>query len=283
MRKFYLHTADKSTSFDLNTKTALATDPQGLGTSFDTSYGETNDGKYLTNIKPSFDPIVLKIYFNADGSSGYVNYKNLTHFFNVCGKKTILFEYDDGVTDKYCDVIFKSLTKTEISSEGLFVETLTLERQSYFYEIVEKRLSIGYGYDGAAFPLSFPITFDKKDFSDSCEIRNDFYLPAEIKMIITASSIYNLNIRIETLDGDLVSEMLFPSASPLNGKIEIDPSTKKITITRDNGTIEDGYYMTDKTKQSFLYLPPGVYNFVTNITRYSGIEIKLSIRRYMFD
>jgi len=283
MRKFYLHTADKSTSFDLNNPSALATNPSGLGNMFDISYKESEKGKHITNIKPSFEPIELKVYFNADGTNGYCNYKSFLHFLSVCGKTTFLFEYDDGITDKFCDVVFKSITKSEISPEGVFCETLTLERQSYYYEIAENRLSVGYGYVGAAFPLSFPINFDEKEFANYCEIRNDFFLPAEIKITITAGSIYNLNLRIETLGGDLVSEMLFPNAGALNGKIEIDPKNKKITITRDNGTIEDGYFMTDKSKQSFLYLPSGVYNFVTNITEYSSIEIQLSIRRYMYD
>ena len=52
MRKFILHTYDKSKSFDLNAETALAAEPQGLGNKFSLSYKESEKGKHLTNVKP---------------------------------------------------------------------------------------------------------------------------------------------------------------------------------------------------------------------------------------
>ncbi|MBQ6728466.1 MAG: hypothetical protein IJQ87_05950, partial [Clostridia bacterium] len=132
MRKFYLHTADKTSSFDLNAVTAFAANPSGLGNAFDISYKQSEKGNHPTNVKPSFEPIVLQIYFNGDGTVGYRNYKNLLQFLATCGKSVFLFEYDDGVTDKYCDVIFKSATKSERTEEGAFCETFTFERQSYW-------------------------------------------------------------------------------------------------------------------------------------------------------
>ena len=120
MRKFYLHTYDKSYSFDLNGTRALATEPSGLGNTFQTSYKESDKGNHLTNIKPKFDNITLKIYFNADGTDGYVNYKGLLSFLAMCGMSKFIFEYDDGVTDKYCDVVLKSIPKSiyEMSING---------------------------------------------------------------------------------------------------------------------------------------------------------------------
>ena len=38
MRKFILHTYDKSKSFDLNGNSALAAEPSGLGNAFSLSY-----------------------------------------------------------------------------------------------------------------------------------------------------------------------------------------------------------------------------------------------------
>ena len=125
MRKFFLHTYSKSKSFDLNTESALAAEPTGLGNSFATAYKDSDKGKHLVNVTPSFEPIVLKIYFNADGSEGYANYKGLMLFLAECGTTEFLFEYQDGVTDKYCDVVFKSATKSEPNEEGVFCETFT--------------------------------------------------------------------------------------------------------------------------------------------------------------
>lgn len=95
MRKFILHTYDKSKSFDLNTETALAAEPQGLGNKFSLSYKESEKGKHLTNVKPDFEQIQLTVYFNADGSNGYGNYKSLLLFFAECGTSPFLFEYND--------------------------------------------------------------------------------------------------------------------------------------------------------------------------------------------
>ena len=51
MRRFILHTYDKSNSFDLNGETALAAEPQGLGNNFSLSYKESEKGKHLTNAR----------------------------------------------------------------------------------------------------------------------------------------------------------------------------------------------------------------------------------------
>ena len=142
MRKFFLHTYSKSKSFDLNTESALAAEPTGLGNSFATAYKDSDKGKHLVNVTPSFEPIVLKIYFNADGSEGYANYKGLMLFLAECGTTEFLFEYQDGVTDKYCDIVFKSATKSEPNEEGVFCETFTFERQTYWYERVEDSFAL---------------------------------------------------------------------------------------------------------------------------------------------
>ncbi len=138
MRKFILHTYDKSKSFDLNTETALAAEPQGLGNKFSLSYKESEKGKHLTNVKPDFEQIQLTVYFNADGSNGYGNYKSLLLFFAECGTSPFLFEYNDGITDKFCEVVLNTIPKSEIDAEGIFAETLVFDRQTYWYERVEQ-------------------------------------------------------------------------------------------------------------------------------------------------
>ena len=135
----YLHTYDKSKSFDLNGETALAAEPTGLGNKFSLSYKESEKGKHLTNVKPDFEQIQLAIYFNADGSNGYGNYKSLSLFLAECGTSPFLFEYNDGVTDKFCEVVSNAMPKTEKNADGIFVETFTFDRQTYWYERVRSR------------------------------------------------------------------------------------------------------------------------------------------------
>ncbi|HCH74813.1 MAG TPA: hypothetical protein DEV87_06510 [Clostridiales bacterium] len=282
MRKFYLHTFDKSITFDLNTEKALAAEPQGLGNGFATSYKESNDGNHLTNVKPSFDPITLKIYFNADGSDGYGNYKSLLTFLSACGKSDFLFEYDDGITDKFCDVILKSITKTEISSEGLFCETLTLERQTYWFEIIEDSFIFGKSELDPVFPMSFPFGFSGALFNSEHKARNDFFSPAPLNITISGNIFYGLNIYIKSLAGEIISQIDFQSEPAAGAVVTINATKKKITVTQ-NGVSTNGYDLTDKTKQSFLYLPQGEYYIGANISASTTGKIEVSIRRYLYD
>ena len=57
MRKFYLHTYDGSKTFDLNGKNAFAAEPKGLGNAFALSYKDSDKGKHLVNVTPSFENI----------------------------------------------------------------------------------------------------------------------------------------------------------------------------------------------------------------------------------
>lgn len=283
MRQFYLHTYDMTNTFNLNAETALAAEPKGLGNSFALSYKESEKGKHLVNVTPSFDPIELKIYFNADGSDGYVNYKSLLLFLASCGTSTFLFEYNDGVTDKYCDVVLKSNTKTEISEEGLFCESFTFERQTYWYERVAESFSLK-STDAAQtkYPLGFPFGFVGCVFKKRQKIINKFFMDAPITITITGDIANNIDVYIEKPNGDRVAEIALGTNNADGTVIVIEPQTKKITITKD-GTSTNGYGLTDKTKQSFLYLPQGEYYIGSNMEDTDAGAIAFSIKRYLFD
>ena len=69
-----------------------------------------------------------------------------------------------------------------------------------------------------------------------------------------------------------------------NGEIVvIDPTTKKITVTDANGKVTNGYGLTDKTKQSFLFLPRGEYYVSSNISAEDNGSIEISVKRFLFD
>lgn len=282
MRKFILHTYDKTKSFDLNGNT-FAAEPQGLGNAFSLSYKESEKGKHLTNVKPEFDPITLSIYFNADGTNGYTNYKNLLFFLAECGTSPFLFEYDDGITDKYCDVVLKSAPKSEISEDGVFVESFSFERQTYWYELVEDTFAFGKTTTEQTIPLTFPFGFNGAIFSDAHSVSNNFYLRAPIKLKISGDIFYNLNIYLATAaDNQTIEEISFTSTPPSGAEVEIDPTTKKITVIT-SGVKSNGYDLTDKTKQSFLYLPKGDYLIGANISASTTGRIEISIKRFLYD
>ena len=283
MRRFILHTHDKSNSFDLNGETALAAEPQGLGNNFSLSYKESEKGIHLTNVTPEFDPITLSIYFNADGSNGYSNYKALLRFLTECGTSIFLFEYDDGITDKYCDVVLKSAPKSEINEEGLFVETFSFERQTYWYERVEESFALkSTRSEDTKFPLGFPFGFAGRVFKSKYKITNSFFVDAPITIRITGAIANNIRLYLQSLDGKTIEEIALSTNNADGTEILIEPTTKKITVTTD-GVSTNGYGLTDKTKQSFLYLPQGEYFIGANMTADDDGAIEVSIKRYLFD
>lgn len=283
MRKFFLHTYSKSKSFDLNTESALAAEPTGLGNSFATAYKDSDKGKHLVNVTPSFEPIVLKIYFNADGSEGYANYKGLMLFLAMCGTTEFLFEYQDGVTDKYCDVVFKSATKSEPNEEGVFCETFTFERQTYWYERVEDSFALkNTAADATRFPLGFPFGFFGRVFNKKQYVSNPFHIAAPITITISGQIADNIRIYIATLDDKIVAEIKLLTNNVDGRVILIEPNTKKITVSQ-NDTVSNGYGLTDKTKQSFLYLPQGDYYIGSDMTQDDAGQIAFAIKRFLLD
>ncbi len=290
MRKFVLR--NRESSFPLNTASALAAEPKGLGNAFKASYKESEKGKHLTNVTPDFEPIVLKIYFNADGTDGYRNYKSLSLFLSRCGSEPFVLEYDDGVTDKFCDVIFKSLTKSEIGEEGTFCETLSLERQSYWYEKLETTLALQKtGTADNAFPLSFPVVFNGWSFINSVRINNSFHREAPVRITIKGAIAGTAKGRIRYIEiqlksaysGEVVSSIRLDRSMTDGETLVIDPEAKKITLTHADGKVENAYDMTDKTKQSFLYIPQGEFILEANITDEDSGSVEVSVKRYLLD
>ena len=283
MRRFILHTYDKSKSFDLNGENALATEPSGLGNTFSLNYKESEKGKHLTNVTPEFEPIKLSIYFNMDGSNGYGNYKSLLLFLAACGTSPFLFEYNDGVTDKYCDVVLQSAPKSEINEDGLFVEDFTFERQTFWYERVEESFALKTTRaEETKFPLRFPFGFAGFVFKSKYKVSNTFFMDAPITVRISGDIAANIRLFIMTPADKIVSEIALSTNNAEGTEILIEPTNKKIIVSDASGE-HNGYGLTDKTKQSFLYLPQGEYYIGSNMTADDDGAIEMSIKRYLFD
>lgn len=284
MRRFILHTYDKSKSFDLNGETALAAEPQGLGNKFSLSYKESEKGKHLTNVKPDFEQIQLAIYFNADGSNGYGNYKSLSLFLAECGTSPFLFEYNDGVTDKFCEVVSNAMPKTEKNADGIFVETFTFDRQTYWYERVEESFALKKTVAASSFPLHFPFGFAGMVFKNKYKVSNLFFVDAPIIIKISGDIAENIRLYLADMNDKVIAEISLATNNAEGTEIVIDPTTKKITVTDTvSGATRNGYGLTDKTKQSFLYLPQGEYYIGSNMTADDGGAIEMSIKRFLFD
>lgn len=89
-------------------------------------------------------------------------------------------------------------------------------------------------------------------------------------------------MRIEDTDENVVGEISLSTNNTEGTVIVIEPTNKKITVTTDGETV-NGYGLTDKTKQSFLYLPQGDYYITSNMEDEDTGEIDIAIKRYLFD
>lgn len=286
MRRFYLHSYDGKEKFDLNTRAAIALEPQGLGNAFSPSYQQSEKGKHLTNVTPSFEPISFKVCFNADGSGGYGNYKALLQFLARCGISPFLFEYDDGVTDKYCDVILKSHTKSELGEDGALIESFSFERQSFWYERLESSFDMKRNDERSTeFPLPFPFGFVGLSLVNSVTLKNPFFIHAPITVTISGYIGHDVELAItDAASKETVARLMLLCGGNESGDvIVIDPNQKKITRTDANGTVKNGYDLTDKRFQSFLYLPQGEYTVQSNLEETDSGSIKLSVKRYLLD
>ena len=83
-------------------------------------------------------------------------------------------------------------------------------------------------------------------------------------------------------EGIAEKEIILNAECNEGDEISIDATTKKI-IYLQNGVEKNGYSMTDKTKQSFMYLPIGTYTISSNLKLTDEGSIEISIKRYLLD
>lgn len=99
---------------------------------------------------------------------------------------------------------------------------------------------------------------------------------------ITGNIANDILLYINALDGKTVAEIQLSTNNTDGTEIVIEPTTKKITVTDADGT-RNGYALTDKTKQSFLYLPQGEYVIGSNIDDNDTGKIEFLVKRYLYD
>ncbi len=283
MRKFILHNKEKTLSFDLS-KNVIVAEPKGLGNKFSLAYLETNSGKRLSNITPDFEPIQLPLYFNVNGKNGYANYKNFSNFLAACGLKPIILEYQDGITKKFCEVVFENLPKSEPNKDGEFKEDFTFQRQTYWYEEIEESFELkSTAADATDFPLSFPFTFKGLVFKNTHRTNNKFIIAAPVIFRISGEIENPITLYVDNaITGERIGEIEFSINNEDGTEIVIDPTTNKITQITDDETI-NAYGFVNHNKQSFLFVPQGEYIIGCNLSSADAGKIELTIKRYLLD
>lgn len=283
MREIKLYSVDKKSFISLNDKRFLAGEISGFGNNFSINYHETSKGKIKKSIKPDFEPITITIYFNVEGNP-YNNYNYLMNFLSQNANKIFPLEYSDGTKKRFCDVIFKSASKSQINEDGVFSEQFIFERQYYFYEEQEESFALKtVDSSKVSFPLPFPFGFTGTTFINQYTVTNKFFEEAPIQFNIKGPITNNpIHLKLTTEDGIVVKEIVLNTKCDEGDEISIDASTKKILYLKNDVEI-NGYSLTDKTKQSFMYLPIGTYTISSNLKLSDEGSIEISIKRYLLD
>ena len=85
-------------------------------------------------------------------------------------------------------------------------------------------------------------------------------MDAPIIIKISGDIAENIRLYLADMNDKVIAEISLATNNAEGTEIVIDPTTKKITVTDTvSGATRNGYGLTDKTKQSFLYLPQGEY------------------------
>lgn len=283
MREIKLYSVDKKSFVSLNDKRFLAGEINGLGNNFSINYHDTQKGKIKKSVKPDFDTIAITIYFNIEGNP-YHNYNYLMNFLMQNANRIFPLEYSDGTRKKFCDVILKSASKSQINEDGVFSEQFIFERQYYWYEEQEESFALkAIDSSKVSFPLPFPFGFTGISFINQYTITNNFFEEAPINIKIKGPIANNpINVKLTTEAGVVVKEIVLNAKCNEGDEISIDASIKKIVCLK-NGVEQNGYGLTDKRKQSFMYLPLGTYTISSNLQITDEGAIEISVKRYLLD
>lgn len=264
MRTFKLTSLVTSATFDLQSDGIFVVSPKGLGNSYSLSYVTNEKNKYLNNVVPSFETIELTLTFAVSGNK-YANYTRLATFLNSNIGIPMILEYSDGNKTRQARVIFKSLSKSQITEENDLEETLILDRNSYWFTTQIER--IGH-YDG---------------FKSTVSIENKLNSPIPVDITFNVSGITDASMWVKNSSGDITQQLMWKPKGTDSQYLIIAPSDgKRVTLVRNN-VAENGYGLLDKRYKSFIYLPYGTWTIGSNLTQNQTWTIELVITHYILD
>lgn len=138
-RKLSIISSD-GTETSLGTYDLFAHDPKGFGLSMKNTIQQVGTALYLADSTYSMDNISFKVIFGSQSRTPYQNYLEFAKIFK--GGVVVLKYMIPGVGVYYRDVVLKSITKTEMTKDGVLDETFTFEPLSLWYQIAEESVEI---------------------------------------------------------------------------------------------------------------------------------------------
>ena len=103
---------------------------EGLGTSYNV--------KENRNFEYAFEPISFTINFKGkNNKNAYYFYTRFVVFISgLTQNQKLVLQYKVNGLTRYCDIMLKSITKSQLTTYRVLTERVTFERLSPFYEIV---------------------------------------------------------------------------------------------------------------------------------------------------
>lgn len=286
MREYTIYSSDRQIVIPLSRGGVYSTNPEGFGNNFSVTYREGDRRRVVTKKAPSFGSVKLKILFGADGRNPREVYRDFMSLFSKLGREFLLEESSD-TGKKACFATLVDAPKTEIQQSGIIAEAFRFDRLSYWFQEEQAAFTFDEtNHENEGFPLEFPFAFSGLTLNREIEVQNDFFepIPATIQVSGKAwNGKTGLNIVLvekETEEG--ISTIRLRNAIESGETFVSDPETGKVTIEKD-GIVRDAYQITDKTKDTFLYVPNGKFYLRSDMSFAEGGKLGITFRKYRFD
>lgn len=249
MRKLKLWNSDKTLSKNLNSNNYLVSDISGLGSNF--NFKKIQNTIY--DFEYEFDPISLTINFGINGNA-YTDYKSFIDFIAANGKNKLILEYDYNGTPRFCDVFLQAAPKSQKNNFNIISEKFTFIRTTLWYQIIESIVNNFQVINDTN--EKYPVYFTMRENTNE-------------------SSVF-----VKTEQGTIVSEVqLLPFG---DDEIIIDSENKMVKRISYSLMKElNGYDLIKKTKDTFIYVPPGTH--ILSITNMTHMGFEWKIKRWIND
>ncbi len=234
--------------FDYRTSTLYAS-PTGLGIIKENTYLKFDDDYLL--IKED-NPIA-----EIGGSLIFLNqYKGYNTFLEYLkGSKSLELHYHSN-SKKYCNVNFKSISKTELISGVLQCEVV-IERLGLWRVDVVVEIDVDVNNSAKIYPFTYPYTYSIS-FEGKIKVTNNGFVKAPLIIEINGA-FDNPEVLIKKND-EVVSMMrMYLKSNDCKLVVNSEVTNQKMTLFYKTGEEVDVYQYQDFTCDNFIFIDPGTY------------------------
>ena len=249
MRQFYLVNEEGTTYFlDFRSKT-LISNINDLGFTKELTYLQYDNSYSLVKSKTAQGSLGFQLIF----LKAYEGYNEFLSFFRKSSEVRLFYKYDE--LSKFCYVVLKTITKTELES-GVLKCSIILDMLSLW--LIRESITIRVSVDenGKTFPFTYPYNYSVS-YSGVITMTNNGEVKAPLNIVINGAV---NNPKVEILkNNDVVSTLhLYIKSSDCVIEVNSEESNQFMAIT-ENGCVKNIYENQDFTVDNFLFLEKGTY------------------------